>query len=141
MLSKCIGGTTCLNDYLVATHSDDLKFSTIVYVTPLHSFGVHRIRFRIEEKTNKHIFFGITNSIEETGRATFYSSSLYGWMVSDMYIAKFKFHCPMTVKDSTTVTKHHQYRILITNKFYWRVVHPIPFIELLLNCKCIHYHR
>jgi hypothetical protein len=86
--NKFIGDATFSDDYLVARHSDDSQRSIMVYITPSYSSGTHRIRFRIEQKTNKYLFVGIINSLEEMSRNIFNSPSLYGWMTPAMRVIK-----------------------------------------------------
>ena len=66
----------------------DTQRSTMVYITPSYSSGKHRLRFRIEQKSNKYLLFGIVNSLEEMERTIFNSPSLYGWMAPDTRVVK-----------------------------------------------------
>ncbi|CAF1328813.1 unnamed protein product [Adineta steineri] len=75
-----IGDAIFTDNYHVAKHSGDSQRSTMVYLTKSYLSGIHRIRFRIEQKLNKYLFFGIINSLEEMNRTIFNSPSLYGWM-------------------------------------------------------------
>jgi hypothetical protein len=83
-----VGDATFSENSLIATHSGNSPHSTMVYVAESYSSGIHRIRFRIERKTNKYLFFGIINSLEQMNRTVFNSPSLYGWMAPDLRVVK-----------------------------------------------------
>jgi hypothetical protein len=88
VFNRFIGDATFSENFLIATHSGDPQRSTMVYITERYSSGVHQIRFRIERQTNKYLFFGIINSLEQMRRTVFNSPSLYGWMAPDVRVVK-----------------------------------------------------
>jgi hypothetical protein len=88
MFDKFIGLATFSENNVVATHTGDPERSTMVYITTLYSSGIHQIRFRIESKSNKYLFFGIINAQEEMSRTIFNSPSLHGWMAPDVRVAR-----------------------------------------------------
>jgi hypothetical protein len=84
--SQFVGNATFSVDRRLARHTGEPDRSTMVCVTQLYSSGTSQVDFRIETKANKYLFFGIIHSREETSRAVFQSSSLYGWMSPSMRV-------------------------------------------------------
>ena len=78
-----VGNAVFSVNHLVARHNGDPKQSTMICLNQLFHSTTSQIRFRIEQKTNRFLFFGILHGEQEMNRAAFHSPSLYGWMSFD----------------------------------------------------------
>jgi hypothetical protein len=93
IFDQAIGSVTLLDKNLLATRLDLCYYHSSTCGKNSYFRGIHRIDFRIENKTTDNLFFGILSSSQQMIPWILHSSSTYGWWGFEWIVVNGKEQC------------------------------------------------
>ena len=82
-----VGNTKLSFDHCTARHIDQ-HCPVLIRLNILYSSDTHQIRFRIDQKRSRFMFFGILNALVDNNQLALRSPSLHGWISPNLEVIK-----------------------------------------------------